>query len=287
MRGYKMDSIINRVFTKKNINKILFYGKSDINDKVIEKYSLLKQVETQEDSFIAIYDYMRKNYRNEYYYKSQLLNNLLIGRHSLNTTSALRELPISNSIADFILINGKAQVFEIKSGLDSLQRLSGQLEDYYKAFSYVNVIMDEVHLKNVQDVVLNKNVGLYILTKRNTIKKIREAGKYDKFLDHTAIFKILRKREYEEILLKYFGVLSNADDFHYFRDSLKMFKQIPIDVAQEELTIMLKRRYLNKYNSDNSLILNFPPALREVIYFSDFRKKQIEELKMRLQEKYS
>ena len=281
-----MDSIINRVFTKKNINQILKSGKSVINETVIDKYSLSKQIETQEDGFVAIYNFMRKNYRNEYYYKNQLLNNLLIGRHSLNTTSAIRELPISNSIADFILINGKAEVFEIKSGLDSLQRLSGQLQDYYKAFSYVNVIMDESHLKNVEKAVLNKNVGLYVLTKRNTIKRIRKATKYNKFLDHTVIFKILRKKEYESILLKHLGTLSKADDFHYFKDSLKMFKQIPIEVVQEELAIMLKLRYINKFKNNNSLILNFPPALREVIYFSDYRKKQIEDLNLRLKEIY-
>lgn len=281
-----MDSLINRVFTKTNINQILTSGKSVINEIIIDKYSLSKQIETQEDAFNAIYNFMKRNYRNEYYYKNQLLNNLLIGRHSLNTTSAIRELPISNSIADFILINGKAQVFEIKSGLDSLKRLAGQLQDYYKAFTYVNVIMDEVHLKKVEKAVLNKNVGLYVLTKRNTIKKIREANEYNNLLDHTVIFKILRKKEYEEILLKYFGKLSSADDFHYFRDSLKIFKQLPIEVAQQELTTMLKLRYLNKYKDNNSLILSFSPALREVIYFSDYRKKQIEELNQRLQEKY-
>ncbi|WP_294757366.1 sce7726 family protein [uncultured Lactobacillus sp.] len=281
-----MDSLINRVFTKTNINQILTSGKSVINEIIIDKYSLSKQIETQEDAFNAIYNFMKRNYRNEYYYKNQLLNNLLIGRHSLNTTSAIRELPISNSIADFILINGKAQVFEIKSGLDSLKRLTGQLQDYYKAFTYVNVIMDEVHLKKVEKAVLNKNVGLYVLTKRNTIKKIREANEYNNLLDHTVIFKILRKKEYEEILLKYFGKLSSADDFHYFRDSLKIFKQLPIEVAQQELTTMLKLRYLNKYKDNNSLILSFSPALREVIYFSDYRKKQIEELNQRLQEKY-
>lgn len=281
-----MDSLINRVFTKTNINQILTSGKSAINEILIDKYSLSKQIETQEDAFDAIYNFMKRNYRNEYYYKNQLLNNLLIGRHSLNTTSAIRELPISNSIADFILINGKAQVFEIKSGLDSLKRLTGQLQDYYKAFTYVNVIMDEAHLKKVEKAVLNKNVGLYVLTKRNTIKKVREANEYNNFLDHTVIFKILRKKEYEEILLKYFGKLSNADDFHYFRDSLKMFKQLPIEIAQQELTTMLKLRYLNKYKDNNSLILSFSPALREVIYFSDYREKQIEELNQRLQEKY-
>ena len=53
----------------------------------------------------------------------------MLGIHSLNTTSAIVELPIVDSIADFILFNGKAVVYEIKTELDSLERLEGQFSE--------------------------------------------------------------------------------------------------------------------------------------------------------------
>ncbi|MBU5889902.1 sce7726 family protein, partial [Vibrio cholerae O1] len=77
--------------------------------------------------------------RNEYFYKNTLLNKLLLGKHSLNTTTAITEIPINKSKADFILINGKAVVYEIKTGLDSFERLESQIEDYFKAFVNVYV----------------------------------------------------------------------------------------------------------------------------------------------------
>ncbi len=61
----------------------------------------------------SLYNYL-KVYRNEYFYKNTILNKLLLGRHSINTTTALSEMPIGKSIADFILLNGKGVVDEIK-----------------------------------------------------------------------------------------------------------------------------------------------------------------------------
>lgn len=90
-----------------------------------------------------IYHFMSKSYRNEYFYQNTLLNKLLLGRHSLNTTIALTQIPISKSKADFILINGKAIVYEIKTELDTFERLETQLRDYYKAFDHVCVVTSE------------------------------------------------------------------------------------------------------------------------------------------------
>lgn len=40
---------------------------------------------------------------------------------------ALTELPIGDSKADFIMINGRGVVYEIKTDLDNLNRLNSQL----------------------------------------------------------------------------------------------------------------------------------------------------------------
>ena len=274
-----MDYLINRVFTKSNLDSILYKGTSKINSEVIEKCGLRKKPITQEEAFVEIYNYMKKKYRNEYFYKNQILNKILIGKHSLNTTSAIKELQIGNSIADFLVINGEAQVFEIKSGLDNLQRLYGQVNDYYKAFKYVNVIMDEKHLSAVKHLLPYENVGLYILTKRNTIRKIRKAIEKKDSLNHTVIFQILRKKEYESILKEYYGKVPQVADYYYYEACLDWFKTIPIDVVQHQLSATLKLRYINRYNKNNSLILDFPPALREVVYFSDYTSKKIKKLK--------
>lgn len=51
----------------------------------------------------------------------------------------LNEFRIGASIADTVLINGTNKVFEIKTELDTPERLTTQLQDYYKGFSEVYV----------------------------------------------------------------------------------------------------------------------------------------------------
>ena len=57
-----------------------------------------------------------------------LLNKLLVGIHNVNTTTTLSQIRIGHSIADFAMINGEGQVYEIKSGLDNFDRLYDQLQ---------------------------------------------------------------------------------------------------------------------------------------------------------------
>ena len=73
----------------------------------------------------------------------------MLGIHSPRTTPALTEVPIGSSKADFILINGKAVVYEIKTALDNFDRLDGQIEDYYKAFSRTVVVTSESFIFSV------------------------------------------------------------------------------------------------------------------------------------------
>lgn len=277
-----MDLLLNRVFTKSNLDKIISTGESTVLKKSIEKYSDNEVVISNIDGFKEIYKYMSKSYRNEYFYKNQLLNKLLIGRHSLNTTSALRELPVENSISDFVLINGKAQVYEIKTELDNLKRLSNQINDYYKAFKYVNIITDESHVENIMETLSNKNIGIFVLTKRNTISTIREPSEYGNKLNHVTMFKILRKKEYLNILEEYFGQEPEVSDFEMYDASLKLFKEIPINKAHDLMKRKLKERYLDVFRENKNIILETPSELRELIYFSNYNQDQLTQLKLKL-----
>ncbi len=61
---------------------------------------------------------LSQSYRNEYFYKNTLLNKLLLGVHSINTT-ALTEVPVK--YANQILFNKwKSCKHEIKTELDTL-----------------------------------------------------------------------------------------------------------------------------------------------------------------------
>ncbi len=63
------------------------------------------------------------------------------------------EMPINNSRLDVGRINGSSHVFEIKTQYDSLLKLEKQIDDYSKAFEYVNVVIDEKHLGKCQEML--------------------------------------------------------------------------------------------------------------------------------------
>lgn len=73
---------------------------------------------TNEVAIRELYELLLKTHRNEYVYKNTLLNRIVMGRHSPRTSTAFTEVPIGDSIADFLIINGKATVYEIKTDLD-------------------------------------------------------------------------------------------------------------------------------------------------------------------------
>ena len=139
-------NIINNFFSQKTFRQCFEKKDDTVYKEVIKRYISDADGKDNAKLISEIYTVLKKGYRNEYYYKNTLLNKLLLGVHSVNTTTALTEIPISNSKADFVLINGKAVVYEIKTELDNLERVENQINDYYKAFDHVAVVtcMDNV-----------------------------------------------------------------------------------------------------------------------------------------------
>lgn len=270
-----MDVLLNRVFTTRELNALVNTGKTKYAQKASKKYGLSSQ--SMVDALKSVYAFLGSHHRNEYYYKNQLLNKIVFGKHSPNTTSALRELPVSNSIADFIIINGCAQVYEIKTELDTLQRLNGQLKNYYKAFKFVNVITDEKYVVEIEKRV-DSDIGIYTLTRKNQIHCVRKATEHSDELDSRTMFKIFRKYEFEHVNKKYFGELPKVGASKYYEANFDIFKTLPIDNQQRELTRVLKNRYLNRFKGKVSLIEACPKELKELVYFSNLKDKQIKKI---------
>ncbi|MFS4830453.1 sce7726 family protein [Staphylococcus aureus] len=121
-------NMINRVFSQKILHQIAIKNKSDVVDEAYDFYIQGPKNINVIQKMKSLYNYLKKSYRNEYFYKNTMLNKLLLGRHSVNTTTALSEMPIGKSIADFILLNGKGVVYEIKTELDKDEFLAAPTE---------------------------------------------------------------------------------------------------------------------------------------------------------------
>lgn len=117
----KAEILINKLFTVNSLNQLIY----DQNYALYKKtaFEILDDPQSHLSNleiFDLIYKFMAKKHRNEYFYKNVLLNKILLGRHSLTASTAIRELPVAGNILDFLIINGIGQVYEIKTELDNL-----------------------------------------------------------------------------------------------------------------------------------------------------------------------
>lgn len=220
---------------------------------------------------------LNKHYRNEFFYKTKLFNQKVIGEHNLQTTIAMRELPIGQSIADFVMINGKAEVFEIKTELDNLERLGKQLADYYKAFKYVSVLTNEKMLDDVEKNVHNADVGIYLMMKNGRIREVRPAISNTDYLDNQVLFSLLRKAEVLQYLKMVGEESPDATLTSFFRVSREIFMKKSTEENQILVESILKS---TRGNSDitTTIVKKLPQELRYIAYASGLTKRDVETL---------
>lgn len=278
------NQILNRLFTLNSFNELLQNGSNSIYDAVIKRYISDPEHKLNGEIISEIYSVLEKSYRNEYYYENTLLNTLLIGVHKPKTTTAIAQIPIARSIADFVLINGKAVVYEIKTELDSFDRLSSQVADYYKAFTRVSVVTSESQYNPLQQQLSCTPVGIYVLTKDGRLsRKLRkEPIEYSADLNHAVIFNMLRKREFENVIFNYFGILPQATPAFYYSECMVKFSVIPIAEAYSLSLVELKKRNQISYE----LIKKVPRELRSLLYFSKPSTNSFNDLELFLNSKF-
>lgn len=263
----KIDTyMINKIFT------VPYFDRMISENSVPESFSkcVKRYIKTEEatigEAISEIYHFMDCEYRNEYFYKNTILNQLLIKKHDLYNTAALTELPIGDSKADFIMINGRGVVYEIKTDLDNLLRLENQIKDYYKVFSYVYVVVGNKQLSHVKEFLKDQKVGIYELTASGKLICRKKALCNKENLSYEAMFQVLRKAEFESILLKHFHKLPEVNSFQYYRECQKWLERVNIITLQKDVMKCLKARTLMLV--ENKLEEKVPYELRFYAYFS-------------------
>lgn len=263
----KIDTyMINKIFTVPYFDRMISENSvPESFSKCVKRYIKTENA-TIGEAISEIYHFMDCEYRNEYYYKNTILNQLLIKKHDLYNTAALTELPIGDSKADFIMINGRGVVYEIKTDLDNLLRLENQIKDYYKVFSYVYVVVGNKQLPRVKEFLKDQKVGIYELTASGKLICRKKALCNKENLSYEAMFQVLRKAEFESILLKHFHELPEVNSFQYYRECQKWLERVNIITLQKDVMRCLKARTLMLV--ENKLEEKVPYELRFYAYFS-------------------
>ena len=276
--------VLNRIFSKNTLNAFIQGEAPSSYVTAIERYIKDEQGSNLQ-KISEIYTYLCENHRNEYCFKNTLLNTLLVNHpsHSLKNTSALTEITVHKSKPDFILINGKAVVYEIKTGLDNFERLQGQLSDYYKAFDNVIVITDKGSINSLCPKLDKFNfAGISVLNNDLSIEEIKKPISYAEQLDYLVMFKILRKYEFENIINDTFGKLPNVSQFEYYDACFNMIKKLDMKIFFDLFKKELKKRCV----IIESEFLKLPKELKLLGYFSSLKQKDYFELQKFLNKPY-
>lgn len=283
MESGKMNGL-NRVFTRNMLSHLIDGKKDNAYASIVKRYIVEPEKKKNRELISEIYMQLGDNYRNEYFYKNTLLNKLLLGVHSVNTTTAFTELPIAKSKADFLLINGKAVVYEIKTELDNLERLASQIDDYYKAFDHVTVVTYEKNIQQLQLILedIKRPIGIIVLKKKGNLSVIKKPERYTEGLDREVIFKILRKSEYEQILLQKYGKLPEVTQFKYYSACKELFMNIPLDESYLMVLKQLKKRMV----IENKEFVNVPYELKFLAYFMELKEREYHQLQVILEQEY-
>ena len=262
-------NILNRCFTKNWIQGCI-NDNNPTYDEIIRRYIPASTDKTNMELIESIYSLMLNNYRNEYIYKNTLINKLLLKKHSLKTTTALSEFQIAGSIADMIMINGRGIVYEIKTELDNYDRLDGQINDYYKAFSYVYIVTHKNNMKSLMQILdtINPNVGILVFN-RTAFTEYRKASCYNELLDKEVIFKILRKHEFENVIMASGFALPSCSQFKYYQECKAIFNEIPIDKLQKLSLETLKAR--SRVTDDEIALI--PDEMKFLCYSMNIKDK--------------
>ncbi len=283
METNKMSNL-NRIFTRNMLRHFIEGTTDNVYSSVVRRYTTDADQKNNRELISEIYCELKNNYRNEYFYKNTLLNKLLLGVHSVNTTTALTEVAIAKSKADFVLINGKAVVYEIKTELDNLDRLCSQIDDYYKAFDHVAVVTYEKNIQQLQRVLgsIDKPVGIYILRRNGKLGTIRNPKSYREDLDKEIIFKLLRKGEYENIISQWYGYLPEVTQFQYYAACKRLFLQMPIEEAYLRVLKILKMRA----KIEKEEFVKIPYELKFLAYFMGLQDDDYQKLEEFLERRY-
>lgn len=263
---------IAKLFTSNCLNAVASNDFFTLKKLKLYEIANQYQVQTFEELYENAYKTLSKNYRNEYIYKNIIARNILLGRHSLNSSILLSEYRVGTNKADLVLLNGCSTCYEIKTEYDSLVRLNDQLSSYLKLFDKVNVVCSYQMLEAVLHLAPIE-VGVIVLTETNTLKTIREPIETER-LDIELMMKSLRKNEYQVIAEKLYKLKIDVPNTRLYELCEKIIKSHDPKIVKKEFLSTLKVTRKNNAKAITSL----PDSLTNALISFKFKPNDIQNL---------
>jgi hypothetical protein len=241
-----------KLFTSADISQV---AKGNLNTVSLlrQSFSELTHLDTLAEVYEEAYKLLCTHYPNEYVVKNTIVNNVLLGKYSMNTASMLSELRIGKNKADCVIINGVSTCYEIKTQFDSLKRLPEQLDAYTRAFDKTIVVVHEKHLNALYKLHEKKpTFGIKLASSNGSLIDKRMAPQNTHF-DTDLMFNSLRKEEYINIAKIVHGDIPEMPNTMVFKFCKEIFCSLPKEEANELFKSNLKKHRKNDQKFINSL----------------------------------
>lgn len=160
------------MYDKSKINLIikdyyLFDREENLKDKLSKAIGRIDL--SEEDTIFDFYNnFILKYYNGELSIKSLFFKYLM----TKNLEVSIFEMPVGNSRADIVTVNGESKVYEIKTELDTYNRLESQLHDYRDHFDKVYVVVPLGEEKKVSKII-DESIGIITYSKVDSNLKVR------------------------------------------------------------------------------------------------------------------
>ena len=222
---------------------------SDIEDARIVCHRFDPALSTKAD--ISVWDYLykiygvlKRNYRNEYVYKNELLNAFLKNQLCTKDTVVINEFGVGGSIADVVMFNGLSKAFEIKSERDSDRRLHSQMSDYQQLFEECYIVVPEESYRKYIEVVEEK-VGVLVLshTSRGSISlSVERNAEKNEYVNVGILMQSVRTPEYKWMVQQINGSLPDVSCFKMFDACKSILMDVPDCQLHRLFNETVKRR---------------------------------------------
>ena len=259
--------VLARFFSAGVLKELAHSGHSAIAGRLSRQNHLFERFEPSMlagEFYNVIFGKLVKEYRHEYIYKNAIAEKILLGRHNLNTAFMLTEFRVDDCKADAVVLNGTSHVYEIKSEMDSFDRLDRQLAAYRRMFDFITVITTERLFKSVRDRV-PEEIGVMVLAEGEyKFKKKechREAVSNKSNVEPIVIFDSLQRQEYMKIIKEYFGVtLNHLPNTRIYAEAKGYFRLLTPETAHDAMVEVLKQRRDTRRVVD--FVLDVPASLK-------------------------
>ncbi len=242
---------LSRVFSPIVLNDLIRRGRSNYLEEVVKNSGVGAMIDMSQHMrhfFDELYNFLTRCYCSEYVYKNALTEQVYLGKHFENS-HMLTELRVASCKADVVILNGTSSVYEIKSDLDSFDRLDDQISAYTSFFDRINVITSLSQTERVQT-RLSSDIGIMALAPDNSIKIIRQPQSNKSRVKPSIIFGSLRKNEYLHIIEENFGSIPDVPNTRIHQACSELFCELSPETAHDAMLGVLQRRGNTKQLKD-------------------------------------